>query len=247
MKEKIIAANYKMNKTVSQVESFLNEIKDKINVTDKKVIICPNAISLKTASNILKNTNVKLGIQNIYAEDSGAYTGENSVSMAKDAGAEYVICGHSERRQIFNETDELVNKKVLKTIENNLTAILCVGEDLEKRKENKQFDVVKKQLINGLKDINTLENVIIAYEPIWAIGTGVTASKEQAEEMCKYIKEELLSMYGEKAKCVKVLYGGSVTEKTSYDLLNMENIDGALIGSASLKNEFVNIVNTKID
>ena len=249
MRRKVIAANYKMNKTVSEVAEFLNRIKDDINVKDRDVIVCPNALAVNKAYEILKNTSVKVGVQNVFTEDKGAYTGENSVIMAKDAGASYVICGHSERRQYFKETDEIVNKKVLKCIENDLCAILCVGENLEQRKNNLQFSTVKNQVINGLKNVELkdLDKIIIAYEPIWAIGTGVTASKEEAEEICKYIREELVKLYGTKAENVRVLYGGSVTENTSYELLNMPNIDGALIGSASLRDEFINIVNTDIN
>ena len=249
MRRKVIAANYKMNKTVSEVEEFLNKIKNRINVIDRDVIICPNILAINKAYEILKDTNVKVGIQNIHTEDKGAYTGETSVIMAKDAGASYAICGHSERRQYFGETDEIVNKKVLKCIENNIGAILCVGENLDQRNKNLQFDTVKKQVVNGLKNVELkdLDKVIVAYEPIWAIGTGVTASKEQAEEICKYIREELIKLYGPEGNEVRVLYGGSVSAKTSYELLNMPNIDGALIGSASLKEEFVDIVNTDIN
>lgn len=249
MRRKVIAANYKMNKTVSEVAEFLNKIKNEINVIDRDVIVCPNTLAVNKAYEILKDTNVKVGIQNIHTEDKGAYTGETSVIMAKDAGASYAICGHSERRQYFGETDEIVNKKVLKCIENNIGAILCVGENLDQRNKNLQFDTVKKQVVNGLKNVELkdLDKVIVAYEPIWAIGTGVTASKEQAEEICKYIREELIKLYGPEGNEVRVLYGGSVSAKTSYELLNMPNIDGALIGSASLKEEFIDIVNTDID
>lgn len=248
MRRKVIAANYKMNKTISEVAEFLNKIKNQINVTDRDVIVCPNALAVNKAYEILKDTNVKVGVQNIFTEDKGAYTGENSVIMAKDAGASYAICGHSERRQYFNETDEIVNKKVIKCIENNIVSILCVGENLDQRNKKLQFTTVKNQVINGLNDVELkdLDKVIIAYEPIWAIGTGVTASKEQAEEICKFIREELVELYGSEAKNVRVLYGGSVTANTSYELLNMPNIDGALIGSASLKDEFIDIVNTTI-
>lgn len=248
MKRKIIAGNYKMNKTITEVEEFLNEIKDSINVTDKEVIIFPNNLAVYSAVKLLENTNVKVGIQNISTEDSGAYTGETSAVMAKDALCTYVLCGHSERREKFSETDEIVNKKVLKCLENSLKPVICVGENLLQRQDNFHFVTVKHQVKKALKGVSKedIENIIIAYEPIWAIGTGESATSKQADEMCKYIKEKLKEEYGEEASKIKVLYGGSVTEKTADELLNMENIDGALIGSASLKKEFVNIVNTKI-
>ncbi len=249
MKRKVIAGNYKMNKTVTEVEEFLNKIKDSINVSDKDVIICPNNLAVTTAVNILKDTNVKVGVQNISDKDNGAFTGETSAKMVKDTKAEYVICGHSERRAQFGETDELVNSKVLKCLENSLKPIICVGENLLQREDNFHFVAVKHQVKNAIKNVKEedLENIIIAYEPIWAIGTGVTATSMQAEEMCKYIKDKLEEIYGENSKKIRVLYGGSVTEKSAYELLNMPSIDGALIGSASLKEEFVNIVNTKVE
>lgn len=247
MRKKIIAGNWKMNYTVNQAENFINEIKDRINTDEVDVVICPNFISLDRVSDILDGTNIKLGAQNVFYEEVGAYTGETSIDMLISVNAKYVIVGHSERRKYFNETDEIVNKKVLKLLEKDLNPIICVGETLEKRNEEKMYEVVKLQIQNALKDVTEYQmkrNVVIAYEPIWAIGTGVTATNEQAEDMCKFIRNVVKEIYGEiVAQKVRIQYGGSVKPSNASEILDMDNIDGVLVGGASLTNDFVAIVN----
>lgn len=247
MRKKIIAGNWKMNYTLSQAEEFVTSIVKQINVDDIDVVLCPNFVSLDRVYDLISQTNVKLGAQNVHYEDKGAYTGETSIDMLISAGVEYCIVGHSERRQYFNETDEIVNKKVKKIIEKDLKAILCVGETLEQRNNNEMFKVVEDQLAKDLKDITKEQikrNIIIAYEPIWAIGTGVTATSMQAQEMCKFIRSTIAKMYNENiAENIRIQYGGSVKASNAKELLSMEDIDGALVGGASLTNDFVAIVN----
>ena len=247
MRKKIIAGNWKMNNTITEATELVNSIKDGINTDEVDVVLCPNFVSLSTVSDLVDETKISLGAQNVYFEDKGAYTGETSVDMLISAGVKYCIVGHSERRAYFNETDEIVNKKVKKLLEKDLNPIICVGETLEQRNEEKMFDVVKSQVINALKDVTKEQmkrNVVIAYEPIWAIGTGVTATDEQAEQMCKYIRDVIAKIYDEViADKVRIQYGGSVKPSNASKILNMPNIDGALVGGASLTNDFVAIVN----
>ena len=247
MRKKIIAGNWKMNNTITEATELVNSIKDGINTDEVDVVLCPNFVSLSTVSDLIDETKISLGAQNVYFEDKGAYTGETSVDMLISAGVKYCIVGHSERRAYFNETDEIVNKKVKKLLEKDLNPIICVGETLEQRNEEKMFDVVKSQVINALKDVTKDQmkrNVVIAYEPIWAIGTGVTATDEQAEQMCKYIRDVIAEIYDEViAGKVRIQYGGSVKSSNASKILNMPNIDGALVGGASLTNDFVAIVN----
>lgn len=247
MRKKIIAGNWKMNNTITEATELVNSIKDGINTDEVDVVLCPNFVSLSTVSDLIDETKISLGAQNVYFEDKGAYTGETSVDMLISAGVKYCIVGHSERRAYFNETDEIVNKKVKKLLEKDLNPIICVGETLEQRNEEKMFDVVKSQVINALKDVTKDQmkrNVVIAYEPIWAIGTGVTATDEQAEQMCKYIRDVIAEIYDEViADKVRIQYGGSVKPSNASKILNMPNIDGALVGGASLTNDFVAIVN----
>ena len=247
MRKKIIAGNWKMNNTITEATELVKSIKDGINTDEVDVVLCPNFVSLSTVSDLIDETKISLGAQNVYFEDKGAYTGETSVDMLISAGVKYCIVGHSERRAYFNETDEIVNKKVKKLLEKDLNPIICVGETLEQRNEEKMFDVVKSQVINALKDVTKEQmkrNVVIAYEPIWAIGTGVTATDEQAEQMCKYIRDVIAKIYDEViADKVRIQYGGSVKPSNASKILNMPNIDGALVGGASLTNDFVAIVN----
>ena len=247
MRKKVIAGNWKMNNTITEATELVNSIKDGINTDEVDVVLCPNFVSLSTVSDLIDETKISLGAQNVYFEDKGAYTGETSVDMLISAGVKYCIVGHSERRAYFNETDEIVNKKVKKLLEKDLNPIICVGETLEQRNEEKMFDVVKSQVINALKDVTKEQmkrNVVIAYEPIWAIGTGVTATDEQAEQMCKYIRDVIAKIYDEViADKVRIQYGGSVKPSNASKILNMPNIDGALVGGASLTNDFVAIVN----
>lgn len=247
MRKKIIAANWKMNYSANKAESFINEIKDRINTDEVDVIICPNFVSLDRVSTAIEDTKINLGAQNVYFEEKGAYTGETSVDMLIGVNVKYCIVGHSERRMLFNETDEIVNKKVKALLDKDINAIVCVGETLEERNSEKMFEVVKKQLEGSLKDISKDQmkrNVTIAYEPIWAIGTGVTATALQAEQMCKFIRDTISEMYDEVvADKVRIQYGGSVKPSNAAEILNKENIDGALVGGASLTDDFVAIVN----
>ena len=247
MRKKIIAGNWKMNYCVNKAEDFVSEIKDAINTDEVDVVICPNFVALDRLSDLLEGTNIKLGAQNVHTEDKGAYTGETSVNMLAAVGVEYCIVGHSERRQYFAETNEIVNKKAKKLLEKDINPIVCVGETLEEREANTMFDVVEKQVresLEGIEEAQMKRNVVIAYEPIWAIGTGKTATAEQANEMCKFIREVVAKMYNETvAEAVRIQYGGSVKPANANEILNMSDIDGALVGGASLTNDFVAIVN----
>ncbi len=247
MRKKIIAGNWKMNYCVNKAEEFVSQIKDTINTDEVDVVICPNFVALDRISDLIYGTNIKLGAQNVYFEDKGAYTGETSVNMLAAVGVSYCIVGHSERRQYFNETDEIVNKKAKKLLEKDIAPIVCVGETLEERESEKMYEVVEKQVRNSLDGIDkdlVMNKVVIAYEPIWAIGTGKTATAEQANEMCKYIREIIAKMYDEEtSQKVRIQYGGSVKPSNASEILNMSDIDGALVGGASLTNDFVAIVN----
>ncbi len=247
MRKKIIAGNWKMNYTVVQAENFVNEIKDRINTSETDVVLIPNFMALDRVADIIDGTNILLGAQNVYFEDKGAYTGEISPLMLASVGVKYCLVGHSERRQYFYETDEIVNKKVKKLLEKDINPIICVGETLEKRNEEKMYEVVEnqiKQALEGITKEQVNRNIVIAYEPIWAIGTGITATAEQAEDMCKFIRQVIEKMYDEKtANKIRIQYGGSVKPNNVSEILNMENIDGVLVGGASLTNDFVAIVN----
>ena len=236
-----------MNNLVNEAEFFVNDIKDRINVSDVDVVICPNYLCLDRISSILENTNIHLGAQNVYYEDSGAYTGEISAKMLAAVDVKYCIVGHSERRTLFEETNKITNMKAKKLLEVGINPIVCVGETLEERNSKKMFEVIEEQVINSLDGIDEeslKKNVVIAYEPIWAIGTGITATSEQAEEMCKFIRDTITNKYSKDvADNVRILYGGSVKKENAREILTMENIDGALVGGASLKNDFVAIVN----
>lgn len=247
MRTPIIAGNWKMNKTVTETVALLEEIKaKKLSENVEKVVIVP-LTSAYRAHELLEGTDIKLGVQNMYFEESGAFTGEVSPLMVKDVGAEYVIVGHSERREIFGEDDALLNKKIKACIRHGLKPILACGETLEEREAGKEKDKVKGQLEQDLDGFTKedLKDLVIAYEPIWAIGTGKTASKEDAEEMCKYIRELLSTMYDrEFADATRIQYGGSVKPENVTEIMSMENIDGALVGGASLKaDSFEKLIN----
>lgn len=246
MRKKIIAGNWKMNKTPDEAISLLNTIKDKINVADVDVVVCPPFVALPAVLEAVKGSNIAVGAQNMHFEENGAYTGEVAPNMLTALGVKYVIIGHSERRQYFAETDETVNKKTLKALEHGLIPIVCVGESLEEREQGITIDLVRLQTKIALKDVKPedAKKVVIAYEPIWAIGTGRTATSAQAEEVCKAIREVIAEIYSkEVAEEVRVQYGGSVNAANANELFNMANIDGGLVGGASLKEEFINIVN----
>lgn len=248
MKRKLmIAGNWKMNKDIQESVDFAGSLKEELSgVMDKDILICPNFTALSKVSEILKASNIALGAQNMFFQDSGAYTGEISALMLKGI-CKYVIIGHSERRQTFLETDDDINKKIIKAIEHDLKPILCIGETLEQREDKETFDIIESQLKKGLKDIteDDIEDIIIAYEPVWAIGTGKTATPEQAEEVHLYIREKLEEMYdNDTAEKIRILYGGSVKPDNAKDLLEKENIDGALVGGASLDlKSFSGIIN----
>lgn len=246
MRKKIVAGNWKMNMTPAQSVELINTLKDKINTTEVDVVVCPPFVCLPAVLEAVKGTAIAVGAQNMHFEEKGAFTGEIAPSMLVELGVKYVVIGHSERRQYFAETDETVNKKVLKAIEHNLVPIICVGESLAEREQGVTIDLVRLQTKIALKDVKAedAKKVVIAYEPIWAIGTGKTATSAQAEEVCKAIREVVAEVYGnEVADEVRVQYGGSVNAGNANELFNMGNIDGGLVGGASLKEEFTSIVN----
>ena len=248
MRRKIAAGNWKMNKTPSEAIELAKMLKNKVAGAKAEVIFCVPAIDIIPVGEVIKGSGIGLGAQNMYFEDSGAYTGEISAPMLKDAGVKYVIIGHSERRQLFGETDETVNKKVTKAFEYGITPIMCCGETLEEREKGETKMKIAMQVKNGLLNIakENVKNMIIAYEPIWAIGTGKTATNEQAEEICAEIRRLIAEKYdAETAENVNILYGGSVNGKNASELFAMENIDGGLVGGASLKEEFEQIANYK--
>jgi triosephosphate isomerase len=234
MRKPFIAANWKMNKTIEETGEFINSFLPIVKgVTEVDILIAPPFTSLGTASQLLKNTNVQLGAQNVYFEEKGAFTGEISVSMLKSAGCTCAIIGHSERRQYFQETDETVNRKIRITRDSGLDAILCIGESLEQREENKTFDVLDRQLSGSLLDLS-LDGITIAYEPIWAIGTGKTATPDQANEAHAFIRD-WLRKHKDGADSTRIQYGGSVTPDNVETLMSQPEVDGALVGGASLK------------
>lgn len=240
MRKPVIVGNWKMNMTVSEAEVLLDELKALDLDENVEAGVCTPAIDLLVAKEKLADTNVGFGAQNMYYEESGAFTGEISPTMLTDIGAKYVILGHSERREYFKECDCLINKKVKAALEHDLIPILCCGETLEEREANEHEQKVKDQLEKDLKDVSAedIEKVIIAYEPIWAIGTGKTASSDDADSMCGYIRSLIADKYGEdKASNIRIQYGGSVKPANVKELMAKENIDGALVGGASLKAE----------
>jgi triosephosphate isomerase len=248
MRRKVIAGNWKMNNDLKETQNLLSKLTSGISMDNLNcdVIVCPAFTSLLEAYTLLKDTKIKLGAQNMYFETSGAFTGEISASMLKSVGCEYVILGHSERRTIFGETDELINNKIKKANASGLKPIFCVGELLEEREAGITDKVIEKQIKSGLKDISSEEmgNVIIAYEPVWAIGTGKTASPEQAQEVHKFIRSLINEKYGDSiSDKIVIQYGGSVNNKNAKELLSQKDIDGALVGGASLKADaFIDII-----
>ena len=238
MRKKVIAGNWKMNKTPSEAAALISELKPLVADAKCDVVVIPPYVAIPAAIDAAKGSNIKVGAQNMYFEESGAFTGEIAPSMLKELGVEYVVIGHSERRQYFAETDLTVNKKVKKALEHNLIPIMCCGESLEERELGVTFELVATQIKKGFDGISAddAKKVIIAYEPIWAIGTGKTATNEQAEEVCKAIRDVLAGLYGQTvADEVIIQYGGSVNAKNASELMAMPNIDGGLVGGASLK------------
>jgi triosephosphate isomerase len=247
MRQKVIAGNWKMNNDLNGAIDLISGIKSILanKSVEAKLIVCPPFTSLETARELLKGSVVGLGAQNMYYEENGAFTAEISASMLKSVGCEFVILGHSERRTIFCESDELINKKVKKAISTGLKPIFCIGETLEERESGVTFDVIKRQIEKGLADVSQadMETVIIAYEPVWAIGTGKTASPAQAQEVHAFIRAELVKLFGnDTAENTIIQYGGSVKPDNAKELLGQKDIDGALVGGACLKaDSFVGI------
>lgn len=247
MRKYIIAGNWKMNKTGAETVQLVNALVPRVATLKKvDVVVCPPFTSLSSASEALKNSTIGLGAQNMYWEESGAFTGEVSASMLKTVGCQYVIIGHSERRQFFGETNQTVNKKTKKAISAGLIPIVCVGETLEERQSGITEKIVQAQLTEGLAGISTeeMQKVIIAYEPVWAIGTGVTATPEQAEAVHAFIRGLVEKLYNKEiAAGLRIQYGGSMKAENTEELLNQPDIDGGLIGGAALKAEsFLGII-----
>ena len=239
-----IAGNWKMNMTAESGKALINELKPLVKNAKCDVALCVPAILIPAMVKAAKGSKIKIGAQNVHFAESGAYTGEISATMLKEYGVKYVIIGHSERRQYFGETDETVNKRTLTALKNELTPIVCVGETLEEREGNLTEKVLDRQLTEGLKDVEDVTKLVIAYEPVWAIGTGKTATDEQAEETIKYIRKKLGKLFGVRnANKVKIQYGGSMNAKNCKGLMAQPDIDGGLIGGASLKTDFATIVN----
>jgi len=239
MRKYVIAGNWKMYKTNSEAKQLAEAIKGKtMSIENTQMVICPPATALSAVSEVVKNSKIAVGAQNMYWEGQGAFTGELSSEMIKSTGASFVILGHSERRQYFHETDESVNKKLHYALRTNLSPIVCIGESLEQREEGITKDIINDQLEGGLKDITAdqMVGIIIAYEPIWAIGTGKTASPDQAQDVHGFIRTKLQSMFDEGiSNSVVLQYGGSVKPSNANDLLQQSDIDGALVGGACLE------------
>lgn len=248
MRKYVIAGNWKMNNDLKESEKLIVELKNLLQNEKPNcdVIVCPPFTSLSEAAKLLKGTQIKLGAQNMHFEDSGAFTGEVSASMLISVGCEYVILGHSERRNIFGETDEMINKKIKKALSVGLKPIFCVGELLEERENGSTNEVVKRQILRGLKGIldDEMKKIIIAYEPVWAIGTGKTASPAQAQAVHEFIRDLIAIEYSlETANDVTIQYGGSVKPENAKELISQKDIDGALVGGACLKaDSFLGII-----
>lgn len=241
MRRKYICGNWKMNKTSSEARDFAEKI-NKFDFKNVDVLLAPSFVSLESFRKNLSEK-IEVSAQNLSQFDDGAYTGEVSTSMIKDIGVENVIIGHSERREKFFESNEIVNAKVKKALADDFHVILCLGEALEVKAENKEVDFVKDELLKSLAGIENLQNITIAYEPIWAIGTGKTCSAEDAEKMCREIRSIINKNYGEISKDIRILYGGSVKPSNAREILSEENIDGVLVGGASLDVEgFIEII-----
>ncbi len=246
MRKHIIAGNWKMYKTPNQAKELTEQLKSGLaNVKDVDIVICPPFTALPIVAQVIKGSNIGLGAQNMHYEIKGAFTGEISSEFLLELGCKYVILGHSERRQYFNETDELINKKLMTALKINLNSIFCIGENLSERESNKTFDVIKNQLTQGLMKIREgIEKITIAYEPIWAIGTGKTATPEQAAEVHGFIRDWLKRNYNQTvAEEKRILYGGSVKPDNIDELMAKQDLDGALVGGASLDDQsFIRIV-----
>ncbi|MFY9506937.1 MAG: triose-phosphate isomerase [Caldicoprobacterales bacterium] len=247
MRKPIIAGNWKMNKTPEEAASMVKELAPLVKDSDIDIVLCAPFVSLQATLDAAAGTNIKVGAQNMHWEENGAYTGEVSPTMLNALGVEYVIIGHSERREYFAETDETVNKKVHSALAHGLKPIICVGETLEQREEGITQELVQGQTEAALKGLSAedVKKCVIAYEPIWAIGTGKTATSEDANNVISYIRSTVKKVYGEEAaNAIRIQYGGSMKPENAADLMAMSDIDGGLVGGASLKAEdFANIIN----
>ncbi len=247
-RKKIIAGNWKMNMTPSEAVALIEKLKPLVVTDEADVVFCVPAIDIIPAIEAAKGTNIQIGAENMYFEEKGAFTGEISPAMLVDAGVKYVIIGHSERREYFAETDETVNKKVLKAFEHGLTPIICCGESLTQREQGITIDWIRQQIKIAFLNVTAqqAESAVIAYEPIWAIGTGKVATTEQAQEVCAAIRACIGELYGaDTAAAIRIQYGGSVSASSAPELFAQADIDGGLVGGASLKEDFGKIVNYK--
>ena len=243
MRRPIIAGNWKMNKTAAEGAALVNELKPLVKDADCDVVVCVPFTDIPAVSAAAKGSNIRVGAQNVHFAEKGAYTGEISAEMHKEFGVEYVIIGHSERRQYFGETDETVNKRMHAALAAGLTPIVCVGESLEERETGKTEAVLSVQIEEGLKGLEDVSKIVIAYEPIWAIGTGKTATAEQANETIAFIRKKCAEVFCPKcAEKVRIQYGGSMNAKNCKELMAMPEIDGGLIGGASLKAEDFSVI-----
>lgn len=246
MRTPIIAGNWKMNKNMEESIKLIRAIKEHKLEENVEKVVCVPFTDLKVVKDELEGTDIKLGAQNMHFEESGAYTGEISPTMLEEIGVDYVVLGHSERRQMFNETDETVNKKVESAVKHGLKPIVCVGETLDQKEAGEEKDVVKAQIKGALEGLSgeDIKDLVVAYEPIWAIGTGKTASAEDAEAMCGFIRSTIDDLYGDLSASLRIQYGGSVKPANVKELMEKKEIDGALVGGASLKAEdFVKLIN----
>ena len=247
-RKKIIAGNWKMNMTPSEAVELVNTLKSLVVTEEADVVFCVPAIDIIPVVEAAKGSNIQVGAENMYFEEKGAYTGEISPNMLTDAGVKYIVLGHSERREYFAETNETVNKKMLKAFEHGLTPIMCCGETLEQREQGVTMDFIRQQVKVGFQNVTAdqAKTAVIAYEPIWAIGTGKTATTEQAEEVCAGIRACIAEVYDEAtAEAIRIQYGGSVNAGNAAELFAQADIDGGLVGGASLKADFGKIVNYK--
>lgn len=247
MRKPIIAGNWKMNKTAAEAVALINELKPMVAKAKPDVVVCVPYTDLWAVAEAIKGSKIKLGAENVAWADSGAFTGEISADMLKEIGVEYVIIGHSERRQYFGETDESVNARLKQALNKGLKPIVCVGETLDEREKNKTKKVLKKQVLDGFKDVADFTDIVIAYEPVWAIGTGKTATAEDANKTIGYIRSLVKKTWGaEVAKSLRIQYGGSMKPGNAKELMAERHIDGGLIGGAALKaSDFAAIVNYK--
>lgn len=246
MRKKIVAGNWKMNMTPKEAVRLVGELRDKVSGSDVDVVFCVPAIDIILVVEAVKDTDIKVGAENMHYEEKGAFTGEISPGMLVDSGVSYVILGHSERRRYFNEDDECINRKVRKAIEYGLIPIICCGETIQQREEGITLEFIKKQINAAFAQVSPEDAVkcIVAYEPIWAIGTGRVATSAQAQEVCEAIRGNIREIYDDEvASKVRILYGGSVNASNAKELFEQPDIDGGLVGGASLKPDFCNIVN----